>query len=155
MLRDNPYKGRINARRKIAFLPTIFEVVNEEKATPSCTVETRLPSKQRFEYERESKERCDNAEVVMCKKPRRNFLFMDIETTKRTLGQCNTHIRTAYPEFFPRYQRMTCCGDNISIQSIRAYHKNACSGLKPAKRGEKQDTFEKQRGIAAWLKFFG
>lgn len=154
---DNPltYTGKINTRRKIACLPTIFEVVNEEKATPNST-ESRLSLRQGLEYEKESKEKNNNAEKALCKKPRRSFVLkMDIEATNRKLSQCNTHMRTAYPDFLPGHQDTTCCGDSNSIQSIRTYRKKACFGLKPVKLCEKQDIFEKQRGIAAWLKFFG
>lgn len=146
MLGDNPlaYKGKINTRGKIACLPTIFEVVTEEKATPNNTDESLLLLSQGFEYERETKEKNNNAEEAMCKKPRRSFVLrIDIEASNRKVSQCNTHMRTAYPDFFPGYQEKTCC------------RKNACFGLKTDKLGENKDIFEKQRGIAAWLKFFG
>lgn len=159
---DNPCQGRIQTRRRIACLPTIFEVVNEEKGTRlSNTDESGLPLVQGFEYERESKEKeggekHDHAEGVMWKTTsRRMALSMNIDAAKRPFSQRNIEMRTAYPDFFPGYSEKTCCCANSSIQSIRVYHQNACFGLKSLKIGRKEDVFEKQKGIAAWLKFFG
>lgn len=150
---DAAYQGRTQTRRRIACLPTIFEVVNEEKGTLNNTDDSRLPSQQRFEYKRESEEKHDRVGKVLCKTTNRNMvLTMDIEATTRTLRQCNTHVRTVYPDFFPE---TTCYSSSISMQSIRVFNQNACLGLKLLKVGGKQECFEKQRGIGAWLKFFG
>lgn len=144
-------KGRISTKRKIACLPTIFEVVNEEKGALDDAYGSRLPSRQGLEYKRESKKKHNNVEDLMCTTLGRSL----VEATKGMRFQCNTHERASYPDFYPEYPWKTCCSNNISIKSIRVYHQNACSGLSPVKLGERRAMFEKQSGIAAWLKFFG
>ena len=144
------YQRRIQTRRRIACLPTIFEVVNEEIGTLNNADDSRLPLHPRCEYKREAKEKNDRVGKVLCKTASRSMvLTMDIETTTRTFTQCNTHMRTVYPDFFPE---MTFCSSSISMQSTRVFDQNACL---EEKVGGKQECFEKQRGIAAWLKFFG
>ena len=147
------YQGRIQTRRRIACLPTIFEVVNEEIGTLNNTDDSRVPLHQRCEYRREAKEKNDRAGKVLCNTTNPSMvLTTDIEATSRTLTQCNTHMRTVYPDFFPE---TTFCSSSISMQSTRVLNQNACLGLKLLKVGGKQECFEKQRGIATWLKFFG
>ena len=152
-MRRAAYQGRIQTRRRIACLPTIFEVVNEEIGTLNNTDDSRLPLHQRSEYKRESKEKIERVGKVLCKTTSRGMvLTIDVEATTRTLTQCNTHMRAVYPDFFPE---TTFCNSSISVQSTRVFNQNACLGLKLLKVGGKQECFEKQRGIAAWLKFFG
>lgn len=147
------YQGRIQTRRRIACLPTIFEVVNEEMGTLNNTDDSRMPLHQRCEYKREAKEKNDRVGKVLSKTASRSMvLTMDIEATSRTLTQCKTRMRTVYPDFFPE---TTFGSSSISMQSTRVSNKNACLGLKLFKVGGKQECFEKERGIAAWLKFFG
>ena len=147
------YQGRVQTRRRIACLPTIFEVVNEEIGTLNNTDDSRLPLYQRCEYEREAKEKNDYVEKVLCKATSRSIvLAMDTDATTRTLTQCKTHMRTVYPDFYPE---TTFCSSSFSMQSTRDFNPNACLGLKLLDVGGKQECFEKQRGIAAWLKFFG
>lgn len=156
LLRFRMCTGRISTRRKIACLPTIFEVVNEEKAALDDAYGSRLPSRQGLGYKRESKKKRNNKDDLMCTTLGRSLVLrMDIEATKGKLFQCNTHERTSYPDFYPEYPWKTCCSNNISIKSIRVYHQNACSGLCPVKLGGRQAMFEKESGIALWLKFFG
>ena len=141
------YEGRIQTRRRIACLPTIFEVVNEEIGTLNNTDDSRLPLHQRCEYKREAEE--NRAGKVLFKTTNRSMaLTMDTEATSRTLTRCTTHMRTVYPDFFPE---TTFFSSSILMQSTRILNENACLGLKLLKVGGK----EKQRGIAAWLKFFG
>ena len=148
------YQGRIQTRRRIACLPTIFEVVNEEIGTLNSTDDSRLPLHQCCEYKREAKEKNDRVGKVLCKTTSRSMvLTMEIEATSRTLTQFNTHMRTVYPDFFP--ETTFSCSSSISMQSARVLNQNACLGRKLLKVGGKQECFEKQRGIAAWLKFFG
>lgn len=147
------YQGRIQTRRRIACLPTIFEAVNEEIGTLNNTDDSRLPLHQRCEYKREAKEKNDRVGKVLCKATSRTMvLSMDIGATTRTITQCNTHMRTVYPDFFPE---TTFCSSSISMQSTGVFNQNACLGIKLLKIGGKRECFEKQRGIAAWLKFFG
>ena len=148
-MRRAAYQGRSQTRRRIACLPTIFEVVNEEIGTLNNTDDSRLPLHQRCECNGELKEKNERGEKVLCKTTSRSMvLTIDIEATTRTL----THMRAVYPDFFPE---TTLCNSSISMQSTRVFNQNACLGLKLLKVGGKQEWFEKQRGIAAWLKFFG
>ena len=145
------YQGRVQTRRRIACLPTIFEVVNEEIGTLNNTDDSRLPLYQRCEYEREAKEKNDHEGKVLCKATSRSMvLAMDTDAT--TLTQCKTHMRTVYPDFYPE---TTFSSSSFSMQSTKVFNPNACLGLKLLDVGGKQEYFEKQRGIAAWLKFFG
>lgn len=143
----------IKAKFRIACLPTIFEVVNEEIGTLNNTDDSRLLLYQRCEYKRESKEKNARLGKVLCETTsRRVVLTMDIEATKRTLTQCNTHMRAVYPDFFPE---MPSYNSSISMQSTKVFNQNAYLRLKLLKVDGKQECFDKQRGIAAWLKFFG
>lgn len=149
------YQGRVQTRRRIACLPTIFEVVNEDIGTLNNTDNSRLPLNQRCEYEslREAKEKNDCVRNVLCKATNRSLeSTMDTDTTTRTLSRCNTRMQTVYPDFRPE---MTFCSSSFSMQSTRVFNQNACLGLKLLNGGGKQECSEKRRGIAAWLKFFG
>ena len=142
-------------RRRFACMSTIFEMENEETSVVNDTDESESPLVQNLECERKSKktereEKHDHVEDVMRKTTnRRNMLHTDTDAAiDRQCSQRKTHMGSVFSEFHST--RKTGC-DHISVQKIRVYHQNSCLGLKSIK----QDVFEKQTGIAAWLKFFG
>ena len=144
-------------RRRFTCMPTIFEMENEETSVVNDIDESESPLVQNLECERKSKEtkrgekhdHHDVEDVMRKTTSRRNMLRMDTDAAiDRQCSQRKTHMGSVFSEFHST--RKTGC-DLISIQKIRVYHQNSCLGLKSIK----QDVFEKQTGIAAWLKFFG
>lgn len=170
---DNSCQNRVHhTNRRISLLrstclPTIFEAVDEGKGASASGDESRvnitplqlMPS---FGFKDESgrkgmaRSSTDEGFFRSSTHSRRVVLSMGIHAMETHWNmQCarHAHVRSTFPEFFRTEYSMTttCNGSYRSLQSGTAYHQSACVG----RRAGKQDAFEKQLGIAAWLKFFG